>query len=120
MAESYNFGKKAEIIAEKYLLENGYKILDKNWRYSRLEVDIVAQKDIFLIIVEVKARKNTHLNFEEVVTLKKQKNLITAAEKYLEEKDIDLEIRFDVIFIYPKSKSFEIEHIENAFYATLD
>lgn len=120
MAESYNFGKEAEKLAKEFLVERNYKILETNWRYSRLEVDIIAQKDDFLIIIEVKARKSSNLNFEEVVTTQKQKNLITAAEKYLEEKDLDLEVRFDVVFIYKQKNNYTIAHIENAFYSILD
>lgn len=120
MSVSYNFGKEAENFAEDYLKKNDFIILERNWRYARLEVDIIAQKDDFLIIVEVKARTNAHLNFEEIVTIKKQKNLINAAEKYLDEKDLDFEVRFDVIFISKINNSLKINHIENAFYATLD
>lgn len=120
MSISHNFGKEAEKIAENYLRTNKYKILDTNWRYSRLEVDIIAQKDDFLIIVEVKARKNLDLNFDEIVSIKKQKNLINAAEKYLDKKDLDFEVRFDVIMIHKINNKFDINHIKNAFYSTLD
>ena len=120
MSISYNFGKEAEEFAVNYLKKNNYKILDTNWRYSRFEVDIIVQKDDFLIIVEVKARKNLNLSFDEIVTSRKQKNLINAAEKYLDEKDLDFEVRFDVIFISKTNNKFKANHIENAFYAMLD
>lgn len=120
MAKSYDFGKLAEKMTEDYLISKKYEILERNWRYARLEVDLIVQKDDFLIIIEVKARQNKDLNFEEIVTLQKQKNLITAAEKYLEKNDLDLEVRFDVVFIYKINNQYQLEHIENAFYSTLE
>ncbi len=125
MSVSYNFGKIAEDLAADYLLKNNYLILDRNWRYSRYEVDIIAQKDNFVIIIEVKARKETPQNFnafniEDVVSDKKQKNLINAAEKYLEEKNLDFELRFDVIMVLKYQNNTKIEHIPNAFYSMLE
>ncbi len=120
MSKHNEFGNKAEKIAVKFLNDKNYKILDKNWRYSHLEADIIAFKDNFLVIVEVKARKHFNDNFEEIVPIKKQKHLINLAEKYLEEKNFDYEIRFDVIFITKKNKNFRINHIENAFYPIVE
>lgn len=120
MSISYNFGKEAEKFAQNYLKSKNYKILDTNWRYSRLEVDIIAKKNDFIIIVEVKARKNLDLNFDEIISDRKQKNLINAAEKYLDKKDLDCEVRFDVIFISKTNNKFYANHIENAFYSTID
>ena len=117
---SSDFGKKAEKLAQEYLKSKSYKILEKNWRTSHLEVDLIARKDDFVVIIEVKARKYENNNFEEVVSRKKQENLIKAAENYLELHDLENELRFDVIFVYKKGKTFEINHVENAFYATLD
>lgn len=113
MNSAHNFGKKAEISAREYLQRKNYEILDTNWRYSNLEVDIFAKKNNFLIVVEVKARKNIYLNFDEIVSQKKQNNLVNATEKYLEEKNIDLEVRFDVIFV----TNSKINHIKDAFSA---
>lgn len=52
-------GKAGEDAAAKYLEQNGYTIRDRNWRKNHLELDIVADKDKELIIVEVKTRSNT-------------------------------------------------------------
>lgn len=119
MAEHNEFGKKAEKIAADFLLAKNYKILEKNWRVSRLEADIIATHNNFLIIIEVKARKYIPDNFNEIVSLKKQENLINLAEKYIEQKDLDYELRFDVIFITKNNKKYNVEHIENAFYSML-
>ncbi|MEA3451822.1 MAG: YraN family protein [Bacteroidota bacterium] len=120
MSKSHNFGKKAEQKVVDFLTEKDYQILERNWRFSHLEVDIIALHKNFIVIIEVKARKNRDLNFDEIITLKKQKNLINAAEKYLDKKDLDNELRFDVAFVSMKKSTYEIEYIENAFYSMLE
>ncbi len=120
MSKSFEFGKYAEKLAVDFLKSKYYEIIETNWRYSNLEIDIIATKDNFIVITEVKARNNENLNFEEVVTLKKQKNLINATEKYLEINNLDLEVRFDVIFVYKQKNTFKINHIENAFYPLIE
>jgi putative endonuclease len=111
------FGNKAEAIATDFLIKKNYTILERNWRFSHLEIDIIAKKDDIISIVEVKARKNNFSSFDEIINIKKQKNLISAAEHYLEIKNFDNEIRFDVIFIFTQNNKIEIKHIENAFYS---
>jgi len=120
MSESHNFGKKAEQHVANFLSEKGYQIIEQNWRFSHLEVDIIAKQNDFIVIVEVKARKNKDLTFDEIITLKKQKNLINAAEKYLEKKDLDNELRFDVAFVSVDKDIYNINYIENAFYSMLE
>jgi putative endonuclease len=113
-------GIKGEEIAENYLVRQGYKILDKNWRHNTKEIDIIAQRKKTLIIVEVKSR---YFNFYEepkdAVTEQKQRFLIHAADAYLRKNEIDMETRFDVISVVFSPGSHEIEHIEGAFYPTL-
>ena len=58
MAAHNETGKRGEEIAAQYLLKKGYKILDKNWRYFRNEIDIVALDGIFLVVAEVKTRSS--------------------------------------------------------------
>ena len=120
MNKSHNFGKEAEQKVADFLSKKGYLILERNWRFSHLEVDIIAKHNNFIVIIEVKARKNQNLTFDEIITIKKQKNLINAAEKYLDKKDLDNELRFDVAFVTIKNSIYEIEYIENAFYSMLE
>lgn len=119
MAKHNDFGADAEKVALNYLIKKGYTILETNWRVSRLEADIIALFNSFLIIVEVKARKHIPDNFNEIISIKKQENLINLAEKYLEINDLDYELRFDAIFVTKNNNSFQINHIENAFYSTI-
>ncbi len=107
-------GKQGEEIARKFLENQGYKILEMNWRFDHKEIDIIAQQDYELVFVEVKSRMNTKFGEpEEAVDEKKQNYLIEAAEAYLTINEIDCESRFDVISIINNS---EIKHFRYAFY----
>jgi putative endonuclease len=109
-------GCKGEKLATEYLVKKGYKILENNWRSGHKEVDIIAMDNDVLVIVEVKTRKyGSGLSYADVLTLSKQNNLIDAAETYSEEKSIEAEIRFDLVFISLQGDSFIVDHVENAF-----
>ncbi len=116
MSEHNELGKKGEEIALEYLANKGFKILHKNWRYKNLEIDIIAEKGEYLVIVEVKTRSNDYFERpQDAITFKKQKFLYNAAEAYVELFDIDLEIRFDIVSILITDEKTDIEHIEDAF-----
>ncbi len=116
MAENYKFGKEAENKAAGFLKDLGYKIVERNWRYLKAEIDIIAQKGEELVIVEVKARTyDDIMNPEEAVTHTKKKLLLMAADQYVTMNDLDWEVRFDIISILKKEEKWEITHIENAF-----
>lgn len=107
-------GKQGEIIAQNFLEELGFKILDTNWRFEHKEIDIIALKNNEIVFVEVKARKNVNFGEpEEAVDEKKQNHLIEAAEAYLINNDLDYEARFDVISIVNNT---QIKHFPYAFY----
>ncbi len=120
MSVHNDFGKRAEDFTVEYLLKNNYSILERNWRTSHLEVDIIAKKDLLIVFIEVKARRTKNNIFEEVVSRRKQKNIISAAEKYLEQNDLDNELRFDVAFVYENRGVLAVEYVENAFYGTIE
>jgi len=116
MAEHIEKGRKSEEIAVEYLKDHGYEILFTNYRYKKKEIDIISKKDNFLVIVEVKTRSFwSDENPGDLVKLSKQHYLIEATEAYIMKKDIDMEVRFDVIFIVYKQEEIIIEHIEDAF-----
>ena len=84
MAEHNTFGKEAEEMAVKWLTENGYQVLHRNWRHKQFEIDIIALKDEFLHIVEVKARHFSPFGHpEDSVRKKKFKNLQRATDEFL-------------------------------------
>ena len=60
MSESYTFGQIAEQRAVTYLKKTDYDILEQNYRYRIAEIDIIARKDNFIIVVEVKARSSSY------------------------------------------------------------
>jgi putative endonuclease len=120
MAKHFELGKKGEDIATGYLSGKGYNILERNWRFGRDEIDIIAEYDKFLVIVEVKTRSTGYFGKpEESVTEKKQRFLIRAVNEYVNQKKIDLEIRFDIFSIVIESNKQTINHIEDAFYPTI-
>ena len=114
MISNWQKGRQGEKLARDFLLKKGFEILDTNWRFQHKEIDIVAIKDNEIVFVEVKARRNTTFGRpEEAVDYKKQKHLIEAAEAYIIDKDINMNVRFDVISIINNS---QIRHYPNAFY----
>jgi putative endonuclease len=119
MAEHNELGKKGEELAAEYLLGKEYEIIEQNWRTGKDEIDIIAKHNNFLVIVEVKTRSTDYFGDpSEAVTDIKQKFLIRAADEYVNQKEIDLEIRYDIISIILKSNQYQIQHIEDAFYAS--
>lgn len=120
MAKHYDLGKKGEETAANYLAAKGYQIIERNWRFGKDEVDIIAEHDNFLVIVEVKTRSSSYYGDpEEAVDEQKQRLLIHAANEYVLQKEIDLEVRFDIFSIIIESGKQTINHIEDAFYPTL-
>jgi putative endonuclease len=120
MAESHNLGQKGEDLAVEYLKKSGFKILFRNWKWGKNEIDIIAENKDFIIYVEVKTRTDDfQMHPVTAITREKQKSIMWAAEGYIQRYKIDKESRFDVITIIKKSEGFEIDHIEDAFYPTL-
>lgn len=120
MPNNIHKGVVGEEIATEFLQNKGYKILEKNWRFQHLEIDIIASVNNILVVVEVKLRANdSYGNPENFVTKSKQKNLIKAANFYIQENNINCETRFDVISIIKHPETLQVEHIEHAFYPTL-
>ncbi|WP_313098135.1 YraN family protein [Epilithonimonas sp.] len=117
MADHNEFGKIAEDFAVDFLVKNQYKILARNFRYLKAEVDIIAEIENQIVIVEVKARNtDAFLEPQEAVNKKKIKLLISAANYFIEENNINKEVRFDIISVLPnQQKTLEIHHIIDAF-----
>lgn len=121
MAEHNELGKRGEDAAARYLRQNGYDIVKRNWLYEKYEIDIIAQNDEFIVFAEVKTRSSSQWgNPEEAVSRGKIKRIVEAADFYLRENDIDLPARFDVLAAIWNGQSFEIEHIDDAFLAPVN
>ena len=119
MTDLENIGPRGEAIAMRYLNQIGCKILARNFRHQKGEIDIIAIEGAFLIIVEVKSR--SYLSYgdpETAIDSKKIELLSMAAGFYQELHDIRLEMRFDIITIhFPKNKKARLTHIRDAFHA---
>lgn len=120
MREKKDLGDLGEKIARKYLEEKGYKILDKNFRYSKLgELDIIVEKNNNIFFVEVKARMKTGLTDyfpEDNITFTKQKKLVKLAQIWLSKHKLfnsSWQIDILAIEIY-RDGSHDIRHTENA------
>lgn len=117
MGKHNEFGKEGEQIAVDFLIKNGYRIHCQNYRYLKSEIDIIAQKEDVLSIVEVRARSNDQIiSIAETITPKKIKLLVLGADHYVTENNLEVEVRFDVITILKNKKIFKVEHLESAFY----
>ena len=117
MAKHNELGKKGEQLAVNYLIKKGYEIVDRNYRFDKAEVDIIARKKDVLSIIEVKTRSSIDFgNPQDFVKPKQIKRLVKAVDEYVTFNGLDFEVRFDIIAIIKNGKTFDIEHLENAFY----
>lgn len=116
MAKHNELGKEGEAAAANYLKDNGYKIRHTNWFAGKLELDIVAEKAGWLIVVEVKSRSTEAFEHpEDAITNAKIRRIVLATDAYIRTFELDLPTRFDVISAIPAGKGFRIDHIEDAF-----
>lgn len=110
-------GQQGERLAAEHLREKGYRILEQNYRKGRGELDIICLDEEMLVAVEVKTRVSDVLGKPyQAVTRSKQRQLIQLMNKYIDEKKINYEVRFDVISIVLNNKEQRLEHIIDAFY----
>lgn len=117
MAKHNELGKKGEQLAVDFLEQKGYLIIERNYRFDKAEVDIIAQQKDILAIIEVKTRSTTDFgNPQDFVKPKQIKNLVKAVDEYVIVNNLDVEVRFDIIAIVKNGKQFDIEHLEDAFY----
>ncbi|MBI5574088.1 MAG: YraN family protein [Elusimicrobia bacterium] len=112
MTQSAELGKSGEELVERYLINLGYKILDKNFRTRYGEIDIIAKDKKTIVFVEVKTRSGTSYGSPQLaVNFYKQKHLSHAAFTFIKKNFLNSDYRFDIIAVCDD----KIEHIENAF-----
>ncbi|MBM6781190.1 YraN family protein [Bacteroides mediterraneensis] len=117
MALHNDLGKEGEDAAVDYLTQKGYEIRHRNWHSGHRDLDIVAQKDSTLVIVEVKTRRDDRFGQpEEAVDNRKIRNIVASTDAYVRKFAIDLPVRFDLITVVGIQPPFRIEHIEDAFF----
>jgi putative endonuclease len=110
-------GAWGEDLALRYLLRRGYRLLARNYRKRRGEIDLIVTDDETLVFVEVKLRRSTGYGDPlEAVTFRKQATIRSLAEQYLAENQPEFEtLRFDVIGILATRSGTRIVHIKEAF-----
>lgn len=121
MAKHNQLGSAGELAARTLLQSKGYEILESNFRIGHLEIDLIAENNGILVIVEVKTRSNRNFQSpEQAVNLTKIKRLVLAANGYIKLHNWKGETRFDIISITPNQNGFDLEHIINAFYVPVN
>lgn len=110
-------GRQGEDLACTFLQNKGFRILHRNFRYRQGEIDIIAEKEGYVVFSEVKTRRGKTMGrAEEAVGGGKQHKLRRLAEVFLAERGvIDRGYRFDVIAVDLSGRKPEISHLENAF-----
>lgn len=117
MAKHNELGELGEDLAVEELEKNGYEIVERNWRYKKAEIDIIARKNNVLAIVEVKTRSSDYFGDpQDFVNTKKIKMLVEAVNEFVVSKDLDVEVRFDIIAIIINQNKLTLEHLEDAFF----
>ncbi|MEE9170632.1 MAG: YraN family protein [bacterium] len=111
-------GKRGEELAEDFLINKNYEIVERNYRRYRGEIDLIARDGDFLVFVEVKTARSDRFGPPVYrVDDRKKKQLGRIAMAYFQEHDLfDQDSRFDIITVNFSGENCEIEHIENAFW----
>ena len=116
MATHNDLGKWGEEVAVHYLVDNGYRIVQRDWKSGHRDIDIIAMQENVVVFVEVKTRRNrVFAEPEEAIDYKKLQNLRQAINYYVKSRHINREIRLDVITVVgtPEGAPPEITHIED-------
>ena len=119
MAQHNDTGSWGEQVATEYLITKGYTIRETDWRCDKVEIDIVAEINRRLVIVEVKTRSDDFVDPLMAVDVKKQHNLVRAANAYINYHDLDFDIQFNIITIVGTRDNYKLEHFPDAFFAPL-
>jgi len=117
MTDTIKRGEGGEQLAEALLEAKGYVIRERNYRYRRSEIDLIVQRDNWLVFVEVKTRTSDAFGFpEEFVDAKKKRKILEGADYYLYITDWKGNVRYDIVAINLEQQEPQLLHIEDAFY----
>ena len=113
-----NKGRSAELLACRFLENQGYSLVTQNYRNRRGEIDLIVEDESILLIVEVRYRSNPNYGLaSESVDARKQARIIQCAEHYLAKHPVNKQIRLDVITVVPAQPEPKISWIKDAFRA---
>lgn len=114
MGDHNDTGSKGEELAVDFLERQGYKVLSRNFRFRRFEIDIVARRDDWLLFIEVKTRSNVGYGEpEEFVHALQSGRILEAAEEYMLSINWQGHVRFDIISVVVGAHT-EIIHFKDA------
>lgn len=121
MAKHLILGREGEDIAARYLERQGYTVLDRNWRSGHKELDLVVCKENTIVFVEVKTRTSADYGDPwSFVDDRKIRRIVNSADAYIRFRCIDMDVRFDIISITVENGDFKVEHIEQAFFPSVE
>lgn len=118
MAKQNKLGKLGEDATRDFLISHGYIVRETNWRLGHLEIDIVAQEPgtDCLHIIEVKTRAHDEdYDPMESITRAKIRNMVNAANGYIEHYQLHMSVQFDVMIIVGTPEEFDIRFYPDAF-----
>ncbi len=120
MDDRMDLGKAGEELAVNHLEQSGFFILERNWRFSHKEIDIIAREHNDIVVIEVKTRHAPVREMpEQAINRQKRQFLVAAANAYVKYNRITLDVRFDVINVVYVGGKPELTHIRNAFFPML-
>jgi putative endonuclease len=110
-------GRRGEEVAAAWLEARGFRVVERNWRCGHKEVDLVAESERAVHIVEVKTLTPPLLSLPaEKVDARKQARLVAAARRLIAERHIDCEVQFDIVAVVLDGEEPQVEYIPEAFY----
>lgn len=114
MSDKIETGNKGERLAAEFLSRKGYEIISKNYRHNHGEIDLIAQRNDWVLFVEVKTRTSTDFGEpEDFVDARKMNKIYEAAEEWIYSNDWRGHVRFDIISVKLGPEPI-IEHFEDA------
>lgn len=114
MTDKIETGSLGENLAAEYLVKKGFKVVARNYRWKHAEIDLIVERENWLIFVEVKTRQsNAYGEPESFVTDDQRRLIYNAAEEYIFAVDWNGNIRFDIVSVKPGPVP-EIVHFEDA------
>lgn len=114
-------GALGERIAARWLLRDGWQVVDRRWRSGRRDLDLVAIRDNVVAFVEVKTRRTTWSGGPvEAVNWRKQRELTRSAQAWLDQRGVlmapdDAVFRFDIVGVVACRERVGVRHVEGAF-----
>ncbi len=116
MTEQKHIGRMGEEHAARYLESNGYEIAERNWKFRRYEIDIIAWLNDLLVIVEVKTRAGSYYRPERYVSIEQWRSIAFATSKYMTMVGHEWEVRFDIVSVSMKDDTPDVKHYPDVFF----